>query len=122
MNTFVFINDQGAEKLVKFHWRPTIGELRFNSACFSWAATVGAAVFELGCFCCQQLPTYSAHSCSLHGPDLLVDSRQALLCSYFLPAGVSLKFEAHTKSAYRQSFWPPPQVGNRVNAQLNCTL
>ena len=27
VNTFVFINDQGAEKLVKFHWRPTIGEL-----------------------------------------------------------------------------------------------
>ena len=26
VNTFVFINDQGAEKLVKFHWRPTIGE------------------------------------------------------------------------------------------------
>eukprot|EP00891_Asterochloris_glomerata_P006791 jgi/Astpho2/6791/Aster-07235 len=25
VNTFVFINDQGAEKLVKFHWRPTIG-------------------------------------------------------------------------------------------------
>ena len=56
VNTFVFINDQGAEKLVKFHWRPTIGELRFNSALFSRAVTVGAAIFELGCLCCQHLP------------------------------------------------------------------
>ena len=31
VNTFVFINDQGVEKLVKFHWRPTIGELTIKS-------------------------------------------------------------------------------------------
>ena len=60
VNTFAFINDQGAEKLVKFHWRPTIGELRavqaggrFESSLEFAAMRFVAPGLSCGCVSCQ---------------------------------------------------------------------